>query len=50
MPDVVRVALAAIGVSLQRLGGCTRCDRRWFSHRRGDTGRQVMTVRLLAGR
>jgi YfiH family protein len=48
MPDVVRRSLAECDVPLQRLGGCTRCDPRWFSHRRGDLGRHVMTATLVS--
>jgi copper oxidase (laccase) domain-containing protein len=48
MPAVVSASLAEIGVPVRRVGGCTRCDRRWFSHRRGDTGRHAMTVTLMA--
>ena len=47
MPEVVRIALAECGVPLQRVGGCTRCDPRWFSHRRGDAARLAMTVTLM---
>lgn len=47
LPAVVRAALAAHGVPLDDRSACTRCDPvHWFSHRRGDTGRQVMTVQL----
>jgi YfiH family protein len=46
MPEVVRSALHECAVPVQRIGGCTRCDPRWFSHRRGDAGRHVMAVRL----
>jgi polyphenol oxidase len=46
MPEVVRRALAEHDVPLERLGGCTRCDTRWFSHRRGDRERHVMTATL----
>ena len=48
MPAVVRAALAEHGVPLDDRSECTRCHAdRWFSHRRGDLGRQVMTVRLV---
>ena len=40
LPAVVRAALAANGVALTDLSGCTACDRRWYSHRaRGETER-----------
>jgi copper oxidase (laccase) domain-containing protein len=48
MPEVVRVALAECDVPARRMGACTQCDRRWFSHRRGDTGRHVMTVTSMS--
>jgi hypothetical protein len=48
MPAVVRASLAESGVEVCALGGCTRCDRRWFSHRRGEEGRHVMTVHMMA--
>ena len=51
MPAVVAAALAPLGVELIDLSDCTRCSGgRWFSHRAGDAGRQVMTVRKMAGR
>jgi YfiH family protein len=51
MPAVVRAALAEVGVTdLADDGVCTRCDPRWFSHRRGDAGRHVMCVRMMEPR
>jgi len=47
MPEVVRRSLAECEVPVQRVGGCTRCDPRWFSHRRGDLGRHVMTATMV---
>lgn len=45
MPTVVRSALAPYGISVRDLGGCTGCHPlQWFSHRRGQRGRQVMAV------
>ncbi|MBW3619337.1 MAG: polyphenol oxidase family protein [Actinobacteria bacterium] len=48
LPAAVVALLSAAGVaSVERLGGCTRCDPdgRWFSHRADpDTGRQVGVV------
>jgi copper oxidase (laccase) domain-containing protein len=45
MPQVVAAAVAARGATLVDLGGCTGCsDGTWFSHRRGERGRQVLTV------
>jgi polyphenol oxidase len=45
LPAAVEVQLAARGVpTVERVGGCTRCDpdQRWFSHRAdATTGRQV---------
>jgi polyphenol oxidase len=46
MPEVVRRALGEFDVPVERVGGCTRCDSRWFSHRRGDSGRHVVTAVL----
>jgi len=42
----VESALAAAGVdAVEIAGGCTACDRTWFSHRaRGDVGRQATFV------
>jgi copper oxidase (laccase) domain-containing protein len=49
MPEVVRRELALLDVGVLAVGGCTACSGgRWFSHRRGDRGRQVMTVVLGA--
>lgn len=49
MPVAVRAALAECGVALvDEAGPCTRCDHRFFSHRRGDSGRHVVTARTMA--
>ena len=50
MPAVVAACLAPLGVMVdERMGGCTRCNgERWFSHRAGDAGRQVLTVTKMA--
>jgi purine-nucleoside/S-methyl-5'-thioadenosine phosphorylase / adenosine deaminase len=42
----VEAALAAAGIGAVQIGGgCTACDRTWFSHRaRGDAGRQAAFV------
>ena len=50
MPAVVAAALAEVGVDLLHNAGtasCTRCSTSWYSHRRGDAGRHVMTVRMM---
>jgi hypothetical protein len=48
MPAVVAAALAEVGVAVDvDRSVCTRCTDRWFSHRRGDAGRHVMTVRMM---
>ncbi len=48
LPAVVRAALAEVGVPLADLSSCTRCHpERYFSHRRGQLQRQVMTVRMM---
>ncbi len=48
MPAVVKAALAEVGVSLDVLSECTRCSpTEFYSHRRGDRGRQVMTVSAM---
>ncbi|MEY4175077.1 MAG: hypothetical protein RI900_2242 [Actinomycetota bacterium] len=50
MPAVVGGLLAAVRVPMAELAGCTACSGgTWFSHRRGDRGRQVMAVVLGAG-
>lgn len=41
MAAAVSTALGRRGVRIERLAACTRCDDRYFSHRRGDTGRHV---------
>lgn len=47
----VRSVLAAKSVSLPDGDPpCTRCTTGYFSHRRGDTGRQVAAIALLDGR
>jgi polyphenol oxidase len=52
LPAVVRAALEEAGVEhadLTSLSSCTRCQPdRYFSHRRGQLQRQVMTVRMMA--
>jgi YfiH family protein len=48
LPAVTRAALAEVGVPLTDLSSCTRCHpERYFSHRRGQLQRQVMTVRMM---
>jgi hypothetical protein len=52
LPAAVDAQLRELGVtSVQRVGGCTRCDgERWFSHRRvPGHGRQAGAVVRLAG-
>jgi copper oxidase (laccase) domain-containing protein len=44
VPAAVAAVLARRGVPLERLGGCTCCDDRWWSHRRGERGRQVLAA------
>lgn len=45
MRRLVAAALEEVGVSLTDLSSCTGCDAsQWFSHRRGQRQRQVMTV------
>ena len=45
MPAVVSAALDEVGVGLESLSRCTCCSPdTFFSHRRGERGRQVMTV------
>lgn len=48
LPAVVVAALAEWHVPVTMLWVCTRCDPRFFSHRRGELGRQVMTVQRMA--
>jgi copper oxidase (laccase) domain-containing protein len=49
MAEGVRAALRGVGVlSVEESGVCTRCDERFFSHRRGDAGRHVVTARTMA--
>ena len=54
MPAVVGAALAEVGVAVAEVEGgsmsaCTRCTAdTYFSHRRGEKGRQVMTVSSMA--
>ncbi len=46
VPAAVTASLAARGVAVtERLGGCTGCDDRWYSHRiRGERERHVVAV------
>jgi YfiH family protein len=46
LPAAVRERLGVAGVAhVEDLGACTRCDPRWFSHRRDpDAGRQLAVV------
>jgi polyphenol oxidase len=44
VPAAVAAALAGHGVAVEVAGSCTGCDERWFSHRRGDTGRHAVVV------
>lgn len=51
VPAAVTAALGRRGVTLDVVGPCTGCDRRWFSHRiRRDTGRHatIATMDVLA--
>ena len=50
MPAVVTACLGAVGVVADHtLTGCTRCTPgAWFSHRRNDAGRHVLTVVKMA--
>lgn len=51
MTAVVAASLAEAGVEVARRSVCTRCHPQWYySHRRGDEGRQVMTVTKVAAR
>ena len=51
MPAVVEAVLAARGIDVVDLSACTKCSGgRWFSHRNGDAGRHVVTVRKMASR
>lgn len=45
LPGAVLDGLAAAGVRAERVGGCTRCEPGWFSHRADpDSGRQFALV------
>jgi copper oxidase (laccase) domain-containing protein len=51
MPAVVAAECARLDVPFTDLSGCTRCTSSpmgapWFSHRRGDRGRHVVTAAL----
>lgn len=49
LPSVLASACTELGVELLDRSVCTRCDGgRWFSHRRGDAGRQVVAAGLMA--
>lgn len=50
LPAVVTAALAEVGVEVLDRSTCTRCTPGWYSHRRGDAGRHVMTVRMMEAR
>jgi copper oxidase (laccase) domain-containing protein len=53
LPGAVREALVASGVPREAVAsppGCTACEPgRWFSHRRGDAGRQGLVVAITGG-
>jgi len=44
VPAAVGAALGNHGIDLDVVGPCTGCDRRWFSHRRGDLGRHAVVA------
>jgi copper oxidase (laccase) domain-containing protein len=44
VPTAVGLALGNHGIELDVVGPCTGCDRRWFSHRRGDVGRHAVVA------
>jgi copper oxidase (laccase) domain-containing protein len=44
IPAAVRAGLARRGVTVEVAGSCSRCDDRWFSHRRGDPGRHAVVA------
>lgn len=47
LPGAVRAGLERAGVPASAIGPagpCTRCGEGWFSHRRGDPGRQVLAA------
>lgn len=46
LPAAIRAQLAQAGIAdVRDLGACTRCDPRWFSHRRdADAGRQMALI------
>ena len=44
VPAAVAVALGRHGIALDVSGPCTRCDDRWYSHRRGDPERQAVVA------
>jgi hypothetical protein len=44
VPAAVLQGLTRRGVDVDVAGSCTRCDDRWFSHRRGDAGRHAVVV------
>lgn len=49
LPALVRSAAFEAGATLVDRSECTRCrPDRWFSHRRGQRGRQVVTVTKMA--
>jgi len=42
VPAAVRAGLAEHHIALDVSGPCTRCEERWYSHRRGDADRQAV--------
>jgi YfiH family protein len=51
LPATVRAALAEMHVPLTDVSSCTRCHpEQYFSNRRGQLQRQVMTVRMMEAR
>ena len=44
VPAAVALALGRHGIALDVSGPCTGCHDRWYSHRRGDAGRQAVVA------
>lgn len=44
LAEANRAILAAEGVEVEVVGGCTRCGGAWYSHRAGDAERQLGVV------
>lgn len=48
LAEANRLVLAALGIPVEVVGGCTRCGGEWYSHRGGDVERQLGVIRVAS--